>query len=459
MTTLKQPDKSLVCAPRRQQTPVAMLVLRRQRPGFDPKWGQQVESATRTALSQMGLIPVEPPAGVVDDLTLRAALEHFANAACDVAVVLQPTMGDLRLVPTIAQQWPGGIVFWATPERPDGEKVSSCSLVGAHGAAALLRQLGRPFEIAWGDPAHADTRQRLAAAIRVAQAAARLKRSKIGLVGEHAPGFIDMQVDPAALHRQLGVHLHQIALTEFIDRVRAWPAAEAADDVRTVKAMELPCGDITDDELAIDSRYYLAMRGLMREQNLDALAVRCWPELPNIFGQWPYLAMSRLTTEGRVVALEGDADGALTGLLLSLLGLGPGYISDWLEHASRTITLWHPGHAPCWMTESPALGRHFNNDFPLVVNAELRPGLAITICRIWRCDGQYRMTAAQAHTRRPIRKLLGTHGVAELTDRDAEQWFEDLCHAGMPHHITLVEGHHQKLLQRCARHLNLQWGP
>ena len=28
----------------------------------------------------------------------------------------------------------------------------------------------------------------------------------------------------------------------------------------------------------------------MDEHRLDALALRCWPEIPNAFGVWPYLA-------------------------------------------------------------------------------------------------------------------------------------------------------------------------
>ena len=444
---------------------LGLLVLRRQRPGFDPQWGRCMEDLSRAALKEMDWPPLEPQAGVIDDATLRAAIAQFTAAGCDTLIVLQPSMGDIRLVPTLAQQWNGGIVFWATPERPDGEKVSSCSLVGAHAAAALLRQLGRPFELVWGHPGEELTRQRLRQGVRVARTGTMLRRAKIGLIGEHAPGFIDMQADPATLSRQLGTHLHQIALQELIDRVRGISEEQLSRDIAAAQELGLSGDAVAHESLAIDSRYYLAMRGMMEDQNLDALAVRCWPELPNIFGQWPYLAMARLTTERRIVALEGDADGALTGLILSLLDLGPGYISDWLEHEDRSITLWHPGHAPLWLCEpvgsadGPRLGTHFNTGQPLVVNAVLRAELPITICRAWRCGGRYRMTAARAYTRQPKRRLLGAHGRAELLDRDAGEWFEELCHAGMPHHITIVEGHHEELLRRCARHLRIEWGP
>ena len=42
------------------------------------------------------------------------------------------------------------------------------------------------------------------------------------------------------------------------------------------------------------------MKSLIKEYNLDGIAVRCWPELPNSkeLGSWCYLALARLATEG-----------------------------------------------------------------------------------------------------------------------------------------------------------------
>jgi L-fucose isomerase-like protein len=224
--------------------------------------------------------------------------------------------------------------------------------------------------------------------------------------------------------------------------------------------MQLPFGeDVGPDDLPVNSRYYLAMKALLKSENLSALAVRCWPELPNRFGQWPYLAMARLTEEDRVVVLEGDVDGALTCLVGQLLGLGPGYVSDWLEHDEHAITLWHPGHAAPAMCQPGTLrlGRHFNNGLPLVIDAQLAVDRPITLCRIWHCDGATHLMACDARTAAPRRKLTGAHGLAVVEDRSIPEWFDQLCHEGMPHHVSLVPGHHARLLRRAARQLGIRW--
>ena len=69
------------------------------------------------------------------------------------------------------------------------------------------------------------------------------------------------------------------------------------------KALETGFG-VEPHELDQTSRHYLAMKKLIADNNLDALAIRCWPELPGPeeaggLDQWCYMALARLATEGK----------------------------------------------------------------------------------------------------------------------------------------------------------------
>ena len=205
------------------------------------------------------------------------------------------------------------------------------------------------------------------------------------------------------------------------------------------------------------SRLYLAMRRCMVDENVDALSVRCWPEMPNTFGQWPYLGMARLADAGCAIACEGDVDGALSAWIGESLGMGRCYLSDWLEHDEETVTLWHGGAAPMSLSPSPGqpgaprIARHFNNKKPAVLEATIREGMPITIFRLWRCQGAYQLAACAAQTVKPRRHLMGTNALARLIDRHPEEWFDELCYQGMPHHVAVFPGHHVALLRRLAR--------
>src|SRR5581483_6443446 len=110
-------------------------------------------------------------------------------------------------------------------------------------------------------------------------------------------------------------------------------ADAVAADLQRVRSLGLRSSlseSPSDDLLAMNSRFYLSIQELMRESNLNALALQCWPELPNVLGQWPYFAVSRLGAEGNAVSIEGDVDGAIGALIGRFLGIGPGFLSDWL---------------------------------------------------------------------------------------------------------------------------------
>jgi L-fucose isomerase-like protein len=205
------------------------------------------------------------------------------------------------------------------------------------------------------------------------------------------------------------------------------------------------------------------MKDLMREMNLDAMALQCWPELAAFLGQWPYLAVSRMTTAGNAVAIEGDVDGAIGGLISCMLGFGPGFQTDWIEHDASTIHFWHPGMAPLDMcnpvggAEAPTLAEHFNVVKPMVVDGKLRTGEPVTVSRLWRCDNRYHMTAFEGHSIEPKRQVSGNSLLMEVNGEPVPERFDRLIHVGMPHHFTLHFGNYAETFRRLARLLGIEW--
>jgi L-fucose isomerase-like protein len=134
-----------------------------------------------------------------------------------------------------------------------------------------------------------------------------------------------MSGDPFVMHQGLGVQLQSFSLVEFAGVAEGIAQCAVADDVEKVKQLQMPHKDTSDDDLPMASRLYLTMRHFLECESLDALAIRCWPEMPNTFGQWPYLGLARLADEGLAVACEGDVDGALAAWIGESLGMGRCY--------------------------------------------------------------------------------------------------------------------------------------
>jgi len=443
---------------------LGLLILGRKRPGFDPEWGKEIAAAIRRAVKEEGLDAVTTEANVADDRSLRAAIEQCVREGARLLLVAQPTISDGRLAPVIAGLWAGPLVLWATPERQTGEMISANSLVGTHVFGATLRSLHVPFELAYGHPDDPECRRELLMSLRIAGAADALAHAKVGLAGNHAPGFIDFHVDPSTMSDCLGAQLLHLSIPELLEIYEAVPEAEVKRDVEAFTALGLPYRNgLTAEALGVQSRFYLAAASLMADEHLDAFAFRCWPELPNLIGQWPYVAASRFMSEGRAVEMEGDTDGALCSFVLENLGVGPVYTSDWLEHDHETISIWHTGSVPLQLCDPPGsesgphIAVHFNNKKPAVIEATIKAGEAMTLCRLWHCDGSYHLTALEGESMKPRRHLLGTNGLFRTEEVDVKAWFADRLYEGMPHHVQVVRGHHAEMLRRFAHLVSIDW--
>ncbi len=449
---------------------VGVMIFSRKRPGFDQDWSRAVREQALALLLESGFHVIGADAPVNDDATVAAALDKIIAADACALIVVQPSIADGQFAFSIAQRWPGPVILWTSPERPGDGKVSSCGLVGQHLFASIFRQAGHPFELVYGTP-NGDlkaSRGDLLRAIKLSTAVVTLRLGKVGVVGTHVPGFVDLAADPFLIRKTFGLQLHSLSLPQFIERVGGIAEAAVAADMRVTEALALPpSGGEQQPEaagfLANTSRFYLAIRELMAEFSLDTLAVQCWPELPNMVGHWPYLAVSRLNAEGEAISIEGDVDGAIGSHIGKLLGIGPGFLTDWLEHDASTIFFWHPGMAPLDMCneagceDGPTIGDHFNNVRPMVVDGPIKTGGTVTIVRLWRCDGRYQMTAFEGRAIAPRRHVTGNTLLVETSGEPVPSRFDRLIHAGMPHHVTIHFGQHAETMRRLARVLGIEW--
>ena len=249
---------------------------------------------------------------------------------------------------------------------------------------------------------------------------------------------------------------------EFATVVEGSNKDEVMADVEKVKSMGWPHKDTTDEDLPMASRLYLTMKHYLKEENIDALSFRCWPEMGNtMFNQWPYLGLARIVDEGHAVACEGDADGAITALVGESMGMGRAYLSDWLEHDDETITLWHGGGAAvdvcrAGRSRRTPIAKHFNIRKPAVLEATLKENMPVTVCRLWRMDGKYVVTAREGDTIKPRRHLMGTNGLAVMRGQSPKEWFQIVCDEGMPHHVVVFPGDHWAQLERLAKVLGIR---
>jgi len=448
---------------------LAVITLGRARPGFDQVWAATVRHQCHEHLLRHYTIHVEEEIAKRSS-ELRAMLlrEEVINA--DVIIFLQPSIADGTLATTIAQYASDcSLLFWATTEKPQSEIVSSNSLVGTHLFVATLVQYGLNPAYVYGEPQDTRLHEDLGNEIAMLSARTRARRARIGLIGSYAPGFIDLHVDPRHFSQAHGATLEHISMSEFFNYFNAVSTPQIDEYYEKLLVYDIPTRDLPHGEqlkpiLQLQARYWAAYETIIAEREWSALALRCWPDLPQQTEQWPYLAVSIMLHEGVAVAIEGDADAAFATEIARYLAPGGVYLSDWLAHDDESVVLWHGGAidpALC-VDDSDSRYRahiapHFNNTLPAVIEGNIQEEMDVTIWRVWQQGGSYYSGCVEGRSAIPTQHFRGTTAHIACHSESPDAWLKRQIACGMPHHVLMVRGHLAAKLRRFAYYMRWKW--
>jgi L-fucose isomerase-like protein len=208
---------------------------------------------------------------------------------------------------------------------------------------------------------------------------------------------------------------------------------------------------------------YNALKDIAIEQNLDGLAVRCWPEFFTEMGCAACGAMSMLSDGFEMekpipCSCEADINGTLTQFILQILADAPAFGTDivGVDQAQDLVALWHCGLAPLTMADPKVQARgglHSNRKVPLVMDFPLKPG-EVTFARISQATGELRLVLGKGEMLAVQKPFSGTSGTLKL-DFSAKKFLDMLMFEGLEHHISLVYGDYLGLLEAFAKLVKL----
>ncbi len=397
------------------------------------------------------------PAGtVVDEADARRVAAALQDDPPDLLLLQHVTFATGELIAPLVAAAPR-LAVWALPE---GEaRTGPLPFNALCGLQMTLSLLGTPrlahgerptkwFHGEVDDPRFVRAFETTARALRALRA---LEGATVLRIGGTAPGFFALEERPEALR---GVRLVDAPLAELFARVEAVDEDEARARAEAGRAgHEVAVDDAT---LLRGGRIEAALEAMARDSGADALAVRCWPELPDACGAMACAAMGTLAGEGWPAACEGDLMGALSMLTLQAVAGGPAILMDLseLDEAEDALLLWHCGNAPAaWADPDgprPRLTTHFNRDGVGPVRDEtLRPGPASAFRLL---DGG-RSALVASGTLRGTR-MDGFDGVRGWwaspswagTMLPAGRFLAELLEQRVPHHLALAAGRHDAAL-------------
>ncbi|MBR1846118.1 MAG: fucose isomerase, partial [Bacilli bacterium] len=241
---------------------------------------------------------VNYPEMVIEADEAKKAREYFIDHHVDALIIVSATfhLGHLALILNETVRRP--LLLWGYDELPyDGGKIRLNAVCGVNLNASNLYKggcdnyvvhVGNTIDVDW---------------VKAIKMMVALKSARVGLVGYHADGFFNVGVDELHTYKELGILIKHYELNElFSGEVDEKELAEEKEVVlKTFNVNKL-------NEFQVDAvaKLIVLAKHFQDREQMDVIAIRCWPEFAKAYGVSPCAMMSVLQSRGILFACEGD---------------------------------------------------------------------------------------------------------------------------------------------------------
>lgn len=278
-----------------------------------------------------------------------------------------------------------------------------------------------------------------------------LEQSHVGIAGFRADGFFNLGVDELDNFRKTGVLLDHYELEEMYNReVNEAEVKEIGESIKKI----FHYGNLKEEQLNKLARLCISTEDFLEENRLDAVAVRCWPEYAAKYGIAPCAMMSILQGKGRILACEGDVEGAMTMLALKAIGAETPFLADLSQvfFEENYALMWHCGVAPysLWDEKSErSLDTYFAGGKGVTAGFVLKKG-DINVVRIDTANGKTRICIGKGEVLPMEKELAGTYAKVRFHS-NIRQLLDTVINNGIAHHVVLVYGDYIEKIKIFAR--------
>lgn len=332
------------------------------------------------------------------------------------------------------QETPVFVWGFSDPVVDDFPTIPLNSLTGLTMLTSFLHKIEKKSSYGYGAFEDEEVRKKLMVTIQAVETIQKLKHSRYGIVGSRVPGFYRCMVDELQFRKEIGPELVYYSLATLIHNAEKISEKE----VKSVYEKIPPDINITIEKKMVERtiRLELAMQDFIREEKIDAVTMKCWPELQDIYQCSGCGVLSRLNDSGITAGCEGDVAGLATMDILARLGKEPVFFADLVTTTGESsIKAWHCGFGPKMLAEE-----HMPVEY--TEQATMRGGIGIgvqyqmklgriSMCKLSEQKHGYQMFYAGGNTVPPDRRLLGVQtdivpdaGVRKVLDTVVTHGFE-----------------------------------
>jgi len=274
----------------------------------------------------------------------QAAGRVFAEKHVSCVALAAASWIEDYLVLDLLEECNVPIMFWALPGMETG------ALCGTQQVTCYLKQLEKPSRAVFGEIRAGEQLDRCMSFLRAAALGYHLRRAMIGIAGQRVRGMSEVAANEIALKKTFGC---RVVPVDMVGLLRLACEADINEKKQVwEKVKKNAAQSAVSDEAGLNSAgMYLAIKKVVNEERLSALAFGCYPD----YMGFACLAASLLADEGIPVGCEGDINGAVGMLILQFLTGKPTHNTDWLDPLpDGSVVFTHCGSASYSLADKKA---------------------------------------------------------------------------------------------------------
>jgi L-arabinose isomerase len=419
-----------------------------------------------------GLVGSAPSAAAAGELFAREGVElvicYVATYATSSQVLpaVQKTSAPvliLNLQPVSALDY---------PKTDTGEWLANCCSCCVPEIACAFARSRIGFREA--PPSHPDCQrawQEIHDWVRAASVVSRLKRSRIGFLGQTYPGMLDMYSDFTQHTAQLGTHIEVLEMCDLAKRLpKPGERAVAAKRRETASIFEIS-QDSPSDPLArapkpeqMACRVAVALDRLVADFDLHGLAYYYAGLDGNEYqrlGAGLILGCSLMTARGIPASGEGDLKNCQAMKMLDLLGCGGSYTEFYaMDFDEDFLLMGHDGPFHLGIAEGKPILRglglyHGKRGYGVSVEAHVKLGPVTLLAMTQTADGHLKLLSSEGQSVPGAMLQIGNTNSRIKFDCGMTSFVNRWCMEGPTHHCALGVGHVRSVVRHIASLLRL----
>lgn len=394
---------------------------------------------------------------------LNRAIGKFNNDAPDLIVMEIGSFTPGEFIVKFAQSFKNTPFFLRGYNDPIVEThhtIPLNSMTGLLMATSYFKRLKIPFDWVYGDVDDEKCLQKLNLCINAINLKVKLKNRRYAVIGSRAPGFYLSNLDELNFRREIGPEIIYCSLATIIENAKTLPQDKVDSKIGELKK-KAKNNVLSDVVFEKNARLMLAVIDYVKKNRIDALTLKCWSELQDLYGCAGCSTLSELNDLGIPASCEGDLPGLVTmDILHCLTGKTPFFADLVCRCDGAGIKAWHCGFGPFSLSDGCG-------EKCFIEQATMRNGYGaghqytmklgrVTMCKFSEYEGEYRIFAASGQTKTPDRKILGVQ-TDIIFDAGFDRVLSCIVENGLEQHYAIIHEDVSEQIKEFAKWMNMTY--